>query len=52
MSNFKQWLVVSILRFQKCFDVVVLNFQIDVLCRYFGVLGRFLSLISGHPDIE
>jgi hypothetical protein len=37
--------VVGILRFQKWFGVYILNFQIALCCRYFGLflLGDFLG---------
>jgi hypothetical protein len=39
MSSFKTWFIVGILRFQKCFDVDALGFQIELICRYFGLFG-------------
>jgi len=38
ISSFKAWFVVGILRFQKWFVVDVLGFQIELFCRYFGLL--------------
>jgi hypothetical protein len=49
ISCLKTWFVVSILRFQKWFDVDVLGFQVELCCRYFGLfwfgdcLGYFLE---------
>jgi hypothetical protein len=63
IGTFKTWFLVGTLRFQKWFDVDILDFQI-VLCyfylgiflvyRLFGLLfeklGNFLSKTSGHPE--
>jgi hypothetical protein len=38
LSSFKTWFIVGILRFQKQCDVNVLDFQIELCCRYFGIL--------------
>ncbi len=35
--SFKTWSVVGILRFLKWFDVDVIDFQIEVHCRYFDL---------------
>jgi hypothetical protein len=37
IGDFKTWLVVAILRFQKWFDVDVLEFQIELWCTFFGL---------------
>jgi hypothetical protein len=37
MSSFKTWFVISILRFQKWFNVDALGFQIELICRYFDL---------------
>jgi hypothetical protein len=37
INSFKTWSVVSILRFQRWFDVDVLGFQIQICYRYFGL---------------
>jgi len=59
------WFVEGTLMFQKWFNVVdVLDFQIELCCRYFGILfgsasvfwllfskvGQFFSQSSGHPE--
>jgi hypothetical protein len=53
--------VVGILKFQKWFGVYVLDFQIPLCCRYFGLfmawqhfekLGEFFFKSSGHPALE
>jgi hypothetical protein len=62
ISNLQTWLVIGILRFQKQFDVDVLDFQIELCYRYLGVfwfgdyLAQFLKnwaiffkSSSGHP---
>jgi hypothetical protein len=38
ISSFKTWFAVGISGFQKWFDVDVLGFQIELCCRYFGLL--------------
>jgi hypothetical protein len=49
ISSFKTWFIVRILRFLMGFDVDVLDFQIELCCRYFGFfclgdcLGYFLK---------
>ncbi len=37
ISCFKAWFVVGISMFQKWFDVDILDFQIELCCRYFGM---------------
>ncbi len=36
--------VVGILRFQKCLDLNVLDFQIELWCRYSDIFGLWDSL--------
>jgi hypothetical protein len=53
----KLWYVVGILMFQKWFDVDVLDFQIELLSRYFKIVLAIFSnnwviffQSSGHLD--
>ncbi len=39
IQSFKAWLAVSILRVQKWFDVDILDVQIEVWCKYYGIFG-------------
>jgi hypothetical protein len=41
MGNFKTWFVEGILRFEKCVDVDVLDFQTLDILTFFLVYGRF-----------
>jgi hypothetical protein len=40
MGSFKTWFVVGTIRFQKWFDIDILNFQFDIGYRYFGICFR------------
>ncbi len=40
---FQTWLMVGILRFQKCFDVKVSGNQIKHLCRFLGIFDYFIK---------
>jgi hypothetical protein len=47
----KKWFVLGVLKFQKWFDVNVLDFLIKPCCIKFGIslaLGNFF-ITSGHP---
>ncbi len=43
IRSFREWFVVGILSFEKCFGVDVLDFQIELFSRYFGLLAAVLA---------